>query len=79
MISDIMNETSKNIYFDFNGNNLVKKMEKELARTIGLFTWQSEIITINKVIKDANSVFTQYIGTINSSIMYLTDNLANVL
>lgn len=78
LVIDLMNATSKNVYYEYTKTAFIKKTEKELTLTVASLSWISTLFNINKLIK-ANASFTNILGVLNSSIMYLTDNLANVL
>lgn len=73
-----MKVTSKNVYYQYTNIAFIKKTEKELTLTVASLSWISTLFNINKLIK-ANTSFTNILGMLNSSIMYLTDNMANVL
>jgi hypothetical protein len=78
LIADLMSVTSINVYYQYTNTAFIKKTEKELTLTVASLSWISTLFNVNKLIK-ANTSFTNILGMLNSSIMYLTDNMANVL
>jgi hypothetical protein len=74
-----MKETATNTYYRYNGDTLSGKNNQKVTGTTTILTWASAAIGINALIKNITPNFAPYKGFINSNIMYLTDNLSNVV
>jgi hypothetical protein len=74
-----MNETAINTYYRYNGDTLLGNNNEKVTGTTTILTWASVAIRINALIKNIKPNFASYKGFINSNIMYLTDNLSNVV
>lgn len=84
LIAKIMNSTYTNIFYNYNGVTLESKSIKEFTLSNSLLQWLASANRLNSLIKTYSiqnfvSLNNHMKGKVNNLVMYLSDNLANIL